>query len=51
MQQMAQQIPRSRYVEMTGVGHLMNLEAPHAFDTLLLDFLREPAPKHRPDLH
>jgi 3-oxoadipate enol-lactonase len=51
MQQMAQQIPRARYVEMPGVGHLMNLEAPDAFDRLLLDFLREPAPKRRPDLH
>jgi 3-oxoadipate enol-lactonase len=51
MQQMAQQIPRARYVEMPGVGHLMNLEAPDAFDRLLLDFLREPAPKRRLDLH
>lgn len=41
MKQMAQQIPQGRYVEMPGVGHLMNLEAPDAFDRLLLDFLRE----------
>lgn len=51
MQQMARQIPRARYVEMPGIGHLMNLEAPDAFDRLLLDFLREPTPRHRPDLH
>jgi pimeloyl-ACP methyl ester carboxylesterase len=51
MQQMAQQIPRARYAEMPGIGHLMNLEAPDTFDRLLLDFLREPAPKRRPDLH
>jgi pimeloyl-ACP methyl ester carboxylesterase len=41
MKQMAQQIPQGRYVEMPGVGHLMNLEAPDAFDRILLDFLRE----------
>ena len=51
MKQMAQQIPRARYVELSGVGHLMNLEAPDDFDRVLLDFLREPAQKHRPDLH
>ncbi|MFM6985120.1 MAG: alpha/beta fold hydrolase [Hydrogenophaga sp.] len=41
MRQMAQHMPRARYVEMAGVGHLMNLEAPDAFDRILLDFLRE----------
>ena len=51
MKQMAQQIPNARYVEMPGVGHLMNLEAPDEFDRLLLDFLRERPPKTRPDLH
>jgi pimeloyl-ACP methyl ester carboxylesterase len=40
MKQMAQQIPNSRYIEMPGTGHLMNLEAPDAFDRILLDFLR-----------
>ena len=40
MKQMAQQIPNARYVEMAGVGHLMNLEAPDEFDRILLDFLR-----------
>lgn len=42
MQKMAEKIPDSRYAEMTGIGHLMNLEAPDAFDQLLIDFLREP---------
>lgn len=51
MRQMAQAIVGSRYVEMAGVGHLMNLEAPDAFDALLLDFLREPMPAPRLDLH
>ena len=51
MKQMAQAIPNARYVEMAGIGHLMNLEAPDTFDRILLDFLREPAPRARPDLH
>ena len=51
MKQMAQQIPNARYTEMAGVGHLMNLEAPDEFDRILLDFLRESAPRARPDLH
>jgi 3-oxoadipate enol-lactonase len=51
MKQMAQTMPRARYAELAGIGHLMNLEAPEAFDTLLLDFLREPAPLPLPDTH
>jgi pimeloyl-ACP methyl ester carboxylesterase len=51
MQQMAATIPLARYTELAGMGHLMNLEAPEAFDQLLLDFLREPIPTNRPDLH
>ncbi|MGH8821744.1 MAG: alpha/beta fold hydrolase [Rhodoferax sp.] len=39
MQKMAGQIAGSRYVEMTGVGHLQNLEAPDPFGALVLDFL------------
>ena len=46
MKLMAQAIPSARYVEMAGIGHLMNLEAPDEFDRLLLDFLREPLPGH-----
>lgn len=51
MKRMAADIPLGRYVEMPGIGHLMNLEAPDAFDRLLLDFLREPAPRPATDLH
>jgi pimeloyl-ACP methyl ester carboxylesterase len=36
---MADQIAGSRYVELPGIGHLMNLEAPEAFDGQLLAFL------------
>jgi pimeloyl-ACP methyl ester carboxylesterase len=51
MQQMADAIPRARYAELSGTGHLMNLESPEAFDALLLDFLREPAPAPLPGAH
>lgn len=51
MKQMAAAIPRARYAELGGIGHLMNLEAPDEFDALLLDFLREPAPAQLPDVH
>ncbi|MDO9435584.1 alpha/beta fold hydrolase [Hydrogenophaga sp.] len=39
MQQMAQSIAHAEYVELKGIGHLMNLEAPDEFDSRLLDFL------------
>jgi pimeloyl-ACP methyl ester carboxylesterase len=39
MQKMAGQIAGSRQAELAGVGHLQNLEAPDAFDALVLDFL------------
>jgi 3-oxoadipate enol-lactonase len=39
---MAAAIPRSTYLEMRGVGHLQNLEAPEDFDGLLLNFLALP---------
>lgn len=42
MQKMSVAIPRSTYVEMPGVGHLQNLEAPDEFDALVLNFLRLP---------
>jgi pimeloyl-ACP methyl ester carboxylesterase len=51
MKQMATAIPRARYTELAGIGHLMNLEAPDAFDALLLAFLHEPTPKPLPDTH
>ena len=42
MKKMADAIPRSTYLEMRGVGHLQNLEAPDDFDGLLLNFLALP---------
>jgi len=51
MRQMADTIPRARYAELKGIGHLMNLEAPDDFDGLLLGFLAEPAPAPHADLH
>jgi pimeloyl-ACP methyl ester carboxylesterase len=47
-QRMASQIEGSRWVQLPGIGHLQNLEAPDAFDALVLDFLREP---HTSRLH
>ena len=51
MRQMAEAIPRARYEQLKGVGHLMNLEAPDDFDALLLDFLAQPAPPPLPGMH
>ena len=42
MKKMADAIPRSTFLEMRGVGHLQNLEAPDEFDGLLLNFLALP---------
>lgn len=46
MQKMAGLIPRSSYVELRGVGHLQNLEAPEDFDGAVLNFLAMPAMLH-----
>lgn len=43
MRRMAEQITGSRYVELPGVGHLQNLEAPEAFDEAVLAFLADTA--------
>jgi 3-oxoadipate enol-lactonase len=51
IKQMASSIPRARYAEIAGMGHLMNLEAPDEFDALLLDFLSEPLPAPLPGAH
>jgi 3-oxoadipate enol-lactonase len=40
MERMAARIPGARYVCLKGVGHLPNIENPHAFDAAVLDFLR-----------
>lgn len=42
MRKMAEAIPNSTYLEMKGVGHLQNLEAPEDFDGMLLNFLALP---------
>ena len=42
MKKMAQAISSSTYIEMRGIGHLQNLEAPDDFDGLLLNFLALP---------
>jgi pimeloyl-ACP methyl ester carboxylesterase len=42
MKKMAEAIPNSTYLEMRGIGHLQNLEAPDDFDGLVLNFLALP---------
>jgi 3-oxoadipate enol-lactonase len=44
MKKMAAAIAKSTYIEMKGVGHLQNLEAPDEFDSLVLNFLALPEP-------
>jgi len=39
MERMARKIPGARYVCLPGVGHLANLEAPHAFGAAIHTFL------------
>jgi pimeloyl-ACP methyl ester carboxylesterase len=46
MKKMADAIPGSSYLEMHGIGHLQNLEAPDEFDGLLLNFLALPRVLH-----
>jgi pimeloyl-ACP methyl ester carboxylesterase len=42
MKKMADAIAHSTYIEMKGIGHLQNLEAPDEFDSLVLNFLSLP---------
>lgn len=42
MKKMAESIANSTYIEMKGIGHLQNLEAPEDFDGMLLNFLALP---------
>jgi len=42
MKKMADAIAGSSYIEMKGIGHLQNLEAPEDFDGLVLNFLALP---------
>ncbi|MBI2769009.1 MAG: alpha/beta fold hydrolase [Burkholderiales bacterium] len=46
MKKMAGAIAGSTYIEMRGIGHLQNLEAPEEFDGLLLNFLALPRQLH-----
>jgi 3-oxoadipate enol-lactonase len=46
MQKMAQQIAGSTYLELAGIGHLQNLEAPDDFDAAVLRFLALPRQLH-----
>jgi pimeloyl-ACP methyl ester carboxylesterase len=46
MKKMADAIRSSSYHEMKGIGHLMNLEAPDAFDGAVLNFLALPRILH-----
>ncbi len=46
MKKMAEAIPSSTYLEMPGIGHLMNLEAPEEFVSLVLNFLALPRLLH-----
>ena len=46
MKKMAEAIPHSTYIEMRGIGHLQNLEAPDDFDGLVLNFLALPRQLH-----
>ena len=42
VKKMADAIPGANYIEMRGIGHLQNLEAPEEFDGLVLNFLALP---------
>ena len=46
MRKMAGAIAGSSYIEMKGIGHLQNLEAPEQFDGLVLNFLALPRALH-----
>jgi 3-oxoadipate enol-lactonase len=46
MKKMAAAIAGSTYLEMKGIGHLQNLEAPDEFDGALLNFLALPRVLH-----
>jgi pimeloyl-ACP methyl ester carboxylesterase len=42
MKKMGEHIAHSTFIEMKGIGHLQNLEAPEEFDGMLLNFLALP---------
>ena len=46
MKKMAGAIAHATYMELPGIGHLQNLEAPDEFDSLVLNFLSLPRQLH-----
>ena len=38
---MAARLPRAEVVTVSGAGHIVNIEAPEAFDAALVDFLEK----------
>lgn len=46
MKKLAGTIAHSTFIEMAGIGHLQNLEAPDEFDALVLNFLALPRTLH-----
>jgi 3-oxoadipate enol-lactonase len=46
VKKMAASIPGSTFIELAGIGHLQNLEAPDEFDALVLNFLALPRVLH-----
>ena len=46
MKKMGEQIPHSNYVELRGMGHLLNMEAPDDFEGAVLNFLALPSELH-----
>lgn len=51
MKAMATAVPDGHYVELAGTGHLLNLEAPEAFDAAVLNFLADLHTRARRVLH
>lgn len=49
MERMAGRIPGAEYRCMAGIGHLPNIEAPEAFNAIILDFLDRRLPDPRQD--
>jgi 3-oxoadipate enol-lactonase len=45
---LAPRLANARYVELQGVGHNLQLEAPETFNRLVLEFLSEHELRHRP---
>jgi pimeloyl-ACP methyl ester carboxylesterase len=42
MRKLHQALPGSRFVELSGAGHISNLDQPEAFNRAVGDFLRGP---------